>query len=153
MGRMKWPATYTRYSALGMQLSPGVVLQSPFSFHLGCGYARKKKSLRWFRPSFLWHDLTCPRSFLKTETNLECPWFIEQTGINMFYVSSGFYLVLLWCKKQKEKPLSTLVWTMNTPRHAFFHVHHELFIHLHDNNNMHNLWSKFVAVCTMSASP
>ena len=64
----------------------------------------KKKSLRWFRPSFLWHDLTCPRSFLKTETNLECPWFIEQTGINMFYVSSGFYLVLLWCKKQKEKP-------------------------------------------------
>ena len=41
MGRMKWPATYTRYLALGMQLSPA--LQSPFSFHLGCGYARKNK--------------------------------------------------------------------------------------------------------------
>ena len=37
-----WPASYTRYFALGMQLSPA--LQSPFSFHLGCGYnARKKK--------------------------------------------------------------------------------------------------------------
>ena len=33
----KGPATYTRYFALGMQLSP--VLQSPFSFHLGCSYA------------------------------------------------------------------------------------------------------------------
>ena len=38
----KAPASYTRYFALGMQLSPA--LQSPFSFHLGCGYdARKKK--------------------------------------------------------------------------------------------------------------
>jgi len=38
----KGPATYTRYFALGMHLSPA--LQSPFSFHLGCGYgARKKK--------------------------------------------------------------------------------------------------------------
>ena len=38
----KGPASYTRYFALGMQLSPA--LQSPFSFHLGCGYdARKKK--------------------------------------------------------------------------------------------------------------
>ena len=37
----KGPATYTRYFALGMQLSPA--LQSPVSFHLGCVYARKKK--------------------------------------------------------------------------------------------------------------
>ena len=38
----KGPASYTRYFALGMHLSPA--LQSPFSFHLGCGYdARKKK--------------------------------------------------------------------------------------------------------------
>ena len=36
----KGPATYTRYFALGMQLSPA--LQSPFSFHLECGYAPKK---------------------------------------------------------------------------------------------------------------
>ena len=39
--RRKGLATYTWYFALGMQLSPA--LQSPFSFHLGCGYARKKK--------------------------------------------------------------------------------------------------------------
>ena len=38
----KGPASYTRYFALGMHLFPA--LQSPFSFHLGCGYdARKKK--------------------------------------------------------------------------------------------------------------
>ena len=37
----KGPATYTRYFALRMHLSPA--LQSPFSFHLGCDYARKKK--------------------------------------------------------------------------------------------------------------
>ena len=41
MGRTKWPATYTQYFELGMQLSPA--LQSHFSFHLGCGYARNKK--------------------------------------------------------------------------------------------------------------
>ena len=41
-GKMKWPATYTRYSALGMQLSPA--LKSPFSFHLGCGFARKNNN-------------------------------------------------------------------------------------------------------------
>ena len=41
MGRTKWPATYTRHFALGIQLPPA--LQSPFSFHLGCGYAQKKK--------------------------------------------------------------------------------------------------------------
>ena len=35
MGRTKWPATYTQYFPLGMRLPPG--LQSPFSFHLGCG--------------------------------------------------------------------------------------------------------------------
>ena len=44
-----WPATYTRYFALGMHLPP--TLQSLFSFHLGCSYARnystsgKKKKL------------------------------------------------------------------------------------------------------------
>ena len=32
MGRRKWPATYTQYFALGMQLPPA--LQSRFSFHL-----------------------------------------------------------------------------------------------------------------------
>ena len=38
----KGPANDTRYFALGMHLSP--TLQSPFSFHLGCGYdARKNK--------------------------------------------------------------------------------------------------------------
>ena len=42
-GRTKWPATYTRYLALGMQLPPA--LQSPISFHLGCGYTQKKKSI------------------------------------------------------------------------------------------------------------
>ena len=36
----KGPASYTRYFALGMQLSPA--LQSPFSFHLGCGYDARK---------------------------------------------------------------------------------------------------------------
>ena len=41
MDRTKWPATYTWYLALTMQLSPA--LQSLFSFHLGCGYAGKKK--------------------------------------------------------------------------------------------------------------
>ena len=41
MGRTKWPATYTWYFVLGMQLSPA--LQSLFSFHLGCSYAQKKK--------------------------------------------------------------------------------------------------------------
>jgi len=46
MGRTKWPATYTRYFELGMQLSPA--LQSPFSFHLGCVFARNNKNL-WFR--------------------------------------------------------------------------------------------------------
>ena len=40
MGRTKWPATYTQYFALGMQLPPA--LQSLFSFHLECGHARKK---------------------------------------------------------------------------------------------------------------
>ena len=39
----KGPVTYNRYFALGMQLSPA--LQSPFSFHLGCGYARKKNNI------------------------------------------------------------------------------------------------------------
>ena len=40
----KGPASYTRYFALGMHLSPA--LQSLFSFHLGCGYdARKKKKM------------------------------------------------------------------------------------------------------------
>ena len=40
----KGPASYTRYFALGMHLSPA--LQSPFSFQLGCGYdARKKKKI------------------------------------------------------------------------------------------------------------
>ena len=38
----KGPASYTRYFALGMQLSPA--LQSPFSFHLGCGYDIKYKN-------------------------------------------------------------------------------------------------------------
>jgi len=54
MGRMKWAATYTRYLALGMQLPPA--LQSLFSFHLGCGYARKKEkksNLSW-KGSFEW---------------------------------------------------------------------------------------------------
>ena len=46
MGRTKRPATYSRYFALGMQLSPA--LQSPFSFHLGCGYARKIVDLSLF---------------------------------------------------------------------------------------------------------
>jgi len=42
MGWTKWPATYTRYFALGMQLSPA--FQSLFSFHLKCIYARKNKT-------------------------------------------------------------------------------------------------------------
>ena len=46
MGRTKGPATYTRYFVLGMQLSPA--LQAPFSFHLGCGYARKKNHRKEF---------------------------------------------------------------------------------------------------------
>ena len=42
----KGPASYTRYFALGMHLSPA--LQSPFSFHLGCGYdGRKKKKINY----------------------------------------------------------------------------------------------------------
>ena len=41
MSSTKWPTTYTRYFVLWMQLPPAP--QSPFSFHLGCGYARKKK--------------------------------------------------------------------------------------------------------------
>ena len=41
MSSTKWPTTYTRYFALRMQLPPAP--QSPFSFRLGCGYARKKK--------------------------------------------------------------------------------------------------------------
>jgi len=43
----KGPATYTQYFALGLELSPA--LQSPFSFHLGCGYlcSKKKKSEGW----------------------------------------------------------------------------------------------------------
>ena len=40
----KGPATYTRYFALGMHLSPA--LQSPFSFHLGCGYDARNKFLK-----------------------------------------------------------------------------------------------------------
>ena len=39
----KGPATYTRYFALEMQLSPA--LQSLVSFHLGCVYARKNIKL------------------------------------------------------------------------------------------------------------
>ena len=35
------PPIYTQYFALGMQLPPAP--QSPFSFHLRCGYAQKKK--------------------------------------------------------------------------------------------------------------
>ena len=48
----KGPATYTRYFALGMQLSPA--LQSPFSFHLGCGYPRKKNEMeaKWNLETF-----------------------------------------------------------------------------------------------------
>ena len=42
MHMMKQPATYTRHFPLWMQLLPAP--QSPFSFHLGCGYARKKKN-------------------------------------------------------------------------------------------------------------
>ena len=42
VSKTKWPTTYTQYFELGMQLSPA--LQSLFSFHLGCGYARKKTS-------------------------------------------------------------------------------------------------------------
>ena len=38
MGRMKWPATYTRYFALWIQLPPA--LHSLCSFHLGCDYAQ-----------------------------------------------------------------------------------------------------------------
>ena len=41
MAWTKWPAIYTQYFALGMQLPPA--LQSPFSFHFGCAYALKKK--------------------------------------------------------------------------------------------------------------
>ena len=46
----KGPATYTRYFALGMQLSPA--LQSLFSFHIGCGYdarryLKKKRSYKF----------------------------------------------------------------------------------------------------------
>ena len=45
-GRTKWSATYTRYFALGMQLSPA--LQSPLSFHLGVVMLEKttKKNIR-----------------------------------------------------------------------------------------------------------
>ena len=43
---MKWPATYTWYFPLGMQLPPA--LQSLVSFHLGCSYARNNsKKRKW----------------------------------------------------------------------------------------------------------
>jgi len=42
-------------SNLGMQLSPA--LQSPFSFHLGCGYARKKGKKS--DPATPWRLFTC----------------------------------------------------------------------------------------------
>ena len=41
MHMMKWPTTYTWYFALPMQLLPAP--QSHFSFHLGCGYAWKRR--------------------------------------------------------------------------------------------------------------
>ena len=41
MAAQKGLAIYTRQFALGMQLSPA--LQSPFSFHLECGYTQKNK--------------------------------------------------------------------------------------------------------------
>ena len=42
-GRTKWPATYTRYFALGMQLSPCTPVTVFFPL-IGCGYARKKNN-------------------------------------------------------------------------------------------------------------
>jgi len=54
MGRTKWPATYTRYFALGTQLS--LALQLLFSFHLGCGYARKKVSKKNHKLNLMKYD-------------------------------------------------------------------------------------------------
>ena len=71
----KGPATHTRSFAFGMQLSPA--LQSPFSFHLGCGYAHKKEKnyrVRWLYwwisildfVSQLWRKICGPKSGMES---------------------------------------------------------------------------------------
>ena len=63
MARTKWAATFIQYFALGMQLPPA--LQSLFSFHLGCGYVRKKKKNNKIAHAVLNNSAVC-------ETNIIC---------------------------------------------------------------------------------
>ena len=102
----KGPATYTRYFALGMQSSPA--LQLLFSFHLGCGYARKKKKKALGFSSnggvFSVCGLILPLSFAVLQMCV-CVWSVDtHCGIHKAHFSSSPCLAQLFCFH------CTLVW-------------------------------------------
>ena len=98
MYETKWPATYTRYFALGVQLSPA--LQSPFSFHLGCGYARNK---------YVWDMEAYSSQVYTVHCNSEC----------IVHTANGFFCFLFFDVKFPHTCMHLSLFSLQTSHLKF----------------------------------
>ena len=136
-----WKLDCASNSNLGMQLSPA--LQSPFSFHLGCGYARKKTKPPQ-KPSepqvdcslLLWLNVSVFGVSRSTTDN----YMIRDHDSNQLLITvttlhlkQWFRVVRFECKC-KIQALQCLAVSLFLSYACNSHHHTSEFLHMHDSN-------------------